>query len=353
MKTVVFAIILFALTTPLAAQWVKHPTQGIPRTADGEPNLTAPTPRTADGKPDLSGLWQRISLKYAANIAADLKPAEIQPWAEALVKQRAEDLQKDHMSIQCLPWGPSYSTSARKAKIVQTPGLILMLDEDLTYRQIFMDGRALETDTNPSWMGYSVGRWEGDTLVVESFGFNDRTWLDRDGHPHTEALRMTERYRRRDFGHMEIEITLNDPQVYARPWTVALRAELMADTDLLESVCNESHHSLEHWVGTTSDGKKSEVKVAPEILAKYAGIYEEQDFWGNRPHPAIIEVTVSDGALFAELKGREKVQLVAQSETTFSGFYGLGIKFVTDGQGAVTHLLEMRISRDYRFRRTR
>ncbi len=353
MKTVVFAIILFALTTPLAAQWVKHPTPGIPRTADGEPNLTAPTPRTADGKPDLSGLWQRISLKYAANIAADLKPAEIQPWAEALVKQRAEDLQKDHMSIQCLPWGPSYSTSARKAKIVQTPGLILMLDEDLTYRQIFMDGRALETDTNPSWMGYSVGRWEGDTLVVESFGFNDRTWLDRDGHPHTEALRMTERYRRRDFGHMEIEITLNDPQVYARPWTVALRAELMADTDLLESVCNESHHSLEHWVGTTSDGKKSEVKVAPEILAKYAGIYEEQDFWGNRPHPAIIEVTVSDGALFAELKGREKVQLVAQSETTFSGFYGLGIKFVMDGQGAVTHLLEMRISRDYRFRRTR
>src|SRR6266516_1074502 len=353
MKTVVFAIILFALTTPLAAQWVKHPTPGIPRTADGEPNLTAPTPRTADGKPDLSGLWQRISLKYAANIAADLKPAEIQPWAEALVKQRAEDLQKDHMSIQCLPWGPSYSTSARKAKIVQTPGLILMLDEDLTYRQIFMDGRELETDTNPSWMGYSVGRWEGDTLVVESFGFNDRTWLDRDGHPHTEALRMTERYRRRDFGHMEIEITLNDPQVYARPWTVALRAELMADTDLLESVCNESHHSLEHWVGTTSDGKKSEVKVAPEILAKYAGIYEEQDFWGNRPHPAIIEVTVSNGALFAELKGREKVQLVAQSETTFSGFYGLGIKFVMDGQGAVTHLLEMRISRDYRFRRTR
>jgi len=229
----------------------------------------------------------------------------------------------------------------------------LMLDEDLTYRQIFMDGRALETDTNPSWMGYSVGRWEGDTLGVESFGFNDRTWLDRDGHPHTEALRMTERYRRRDFGHMEIEITLNDPQLYARPWTVALRAELMADTELLESVCNESHHSLEHWVGTTSDGKKSEVKVAPEILAKYAGTYEELDFWGNRPHPAIIEITVYDGALFAELKGREKVQLVAQSETTFSGFYGLGIKFVTDGQGAVTHLLEMRISRDYRFRRTR
>src|SRR2546422_806408 len=353
MKAVVFATILFALSTPLAAQWVKHPTPAIPRTADGKPNLTAPAPRTADGKPDLSGLWQRISLKYERNIAADLKPGEIQPWAEALVKQRAEDLQKDSPGIQCLPWGPSYSTSARKAKIVQTPGLILMLDEDLTYRQIFMDGRALETDPIPSWMGHSVGRWEGDTLLVESVGFNDRSWLDHDGHPHSEALRMTERYRRPDFGHLEIEVTLNDPQVYARPWTVALSAELMADTDLLESVCNESHTSLEHWVGKASDEKKSEVKVAPGILAKYAGTYEEQDLWGNRPHPAMIELTVSNGALFAELKGRENDRLLAQSETNFSGFHGLGIKFVTDGRGAVTHLLEQHISGDYRFRRTR
>jgi len=353
MKTVVFAITLSAITTPLAAQWVNYPTPGIPRTANGAPNLTAPAPRTSDGKPDLSGLWQRISLKYERNIAADLKPEEIQPWAQALVRQRSEDLQKDHMSVQCLPWGPSYNNSARKTKIVQTPGLLLMLDEDLTYRQIFLDGRKLETDPNPSWMGYSVGRWDGDTLVVDSFGFNDRTWLDRDGHPHTEALRMTERYRRLDVGHMRIEITVNDPQVYARPWTVALNAELTPDTDLLESVCNESHHSLEHWVGKASDEKKSEVKVAPEILAKYAGTYEELDLWGNRPHPAIIEVTVSNGALFAELKGREKVQLVAQSETNFSGFYGLGISFVRDAQGVVTYLLERRISRDYRFRRTK
>ena len=353
MKTVVFAIMLSALSTPLAAQWVDYPTSGIPRTADGKPNLTAAAPRTPDGKPDLSGIWQRISLKYERNIAADLKPGEIQPWAAALVRQRAEDLQKDHMSVQCLPWGPSYSNSARKAKIVQTPGLILTLDEDLTYRQIFLDGRSLEKDPNPSWMGYSVGRWEGDTLVVDSYGFNDRTWLDRDGHPHSEALRMTERYRRQDFGHMQIEITLNDPQVYARPWTVALSAELNPDTDLLESVCNESHHSLEHWVGKASDEKKSEVKVSPEILAKYAGTYEELDFWGNRPHPAIIEITISDGALFAELKGREKVPLVAQSETNFSGLYGLGVSFVTDEHGVVTYLLERRISRDYRFRRKR
>ena len=350
---IIVALAIWGMTTPLAAQWLKYPTPGIPRTPDAKPNLTAPAPRTADGKPDLSGLWQRILAKYESNITADLKSGEIPPWVQALVQERAEDLQKDSPAVQCLPWGPSYSTSARMAKIVQTPGLIVMLEEDLTYRQIFMDGRPLETDPIPSWMGHSVGRWEGDTLVVQSFGFNDRSWLDHDGHPHSEALRMTERYRRPDFGHMEIEITLNDPAVYARPWTVALSAVLMPDTDLLEAVCNENHNSLAHWVGKASDDKKSEVKVAPEILAKYAGTYEELDLWGNRPHPAIIEVTVSNGALFAELKGREKVQLVAQSETNFSGFYNWGVAFVRDNQGNVTHLLERHVSGDYRYRRTR
>jgi hypothetical protein len=228
------------------------------------------------------------------------------------------------------------------------------LDEGLAYRQIFMDGRALETDPNPSWMGYSVGRWEGDTLAVESFGFNDRTWLDSAGHPHTEALRMTERYRRRDFGHMDIEVTLDDPAVYTRPWTVALTAELRPDTELLESVCNEGDHkSLESWVGKASDEKKTEVKVAPEILAKYAGTYVEQDLWGPGPHPRIIQITASDQALVAELSDRGKVQLSAQSETTFTGFFGWGIRFVTDSQGVTTHLLEMHVSGDYRFARSK
>ena len=350
---IIVALAIWGMTTPLAAQWLKYPTPGIPRTPDAKPNLTAPAPRTADGKPDLSGLWQRILAKYESNITADLKSGEIPPWVQALVQERAEDLQKDSPAVQCLPWGPSYSTSARMAKIVQTPGLIVMLEEDLTHRQIFMDGRPLETNPIRSWMGHSVGRWEGDTLVVESFGFNDRSWLDHDGHPHSEALRMTERYRRPDFGHMEIEITLNDPKVYARPWTVALSAVLMPDTDLLEAVCNESHNSLAHWVGKASDDKKSEVKVAPEILAKYAGTYEELDLWGNRPHPALIEVTVSNGALFAELKGREKVQLVGQSETNFTGFYNWGLAFVRDDQGNVTQLLERHVSGDYRYRRKR
>ena len=186
---------------------------------------------------------------------------------------------------------------------------------------------------------------------MESNGYNDRTWLDRDGHPHSEALHMTERYRRRDFGHMDIEVTLTDPKVYARPWTVALKAELVPDTELLEAVCNEDSAGREHWVGKASDDKVIEVKVAPAILAKYAGTYREQDLWGVGPHRRIIEITVSDGRLTAELKGRGKTQLGAQSQTKFSGFFGLGVDFVTDGQGMPTHLLEMHVSGNYRFQR--
>src|SRR5580698_6946343 len=199
--TPALALLAAALSAPLAAQWLNHPTPGIPRTPGGKPDLAAPAPRTPDGKPDLSGLWNKISPKYSRNIAADLKPGEVQPWAEALVRQRQEDLGRDYMNVLCVPLGPGYTTSADSTgaemmKIVQTPALILILNPDLTYRQIFLDGRPLETAPNPSWMGYSTGHWDGDTLAVESYGFNDRTWLDHDGHPHTQALRTTERYRR-------------------------------------------------------------------------------------------------------------------------------------------------------------
>jgi len=161
MKAAVFAILSVTLMAPLKAQWLNYPTPGIPRTADGKPQLTAPTPRTADGKPDLTGVWNRISPKYDANIAADLKPGDIQPWAQALVEKRKEDLGKDHMAAHCLPFGPEYSTAQRYVKIVQTPTLIVMLDEDLTYRQVYLDGRPLESDPQPAWMGYSVGHWDG------------------------------------------------------------------------------------------------------------------------------------------------------------------------------------------------
>jgi hypothetical protein len=351
MSAFVIAAIGLALSAPLPAQWLHLPTPGIPRTANGKPNLTAPAPRARDGKPDLSGIWQRTVAKYNANIAADLKPGEVQPAAEAVVKSRMANFGREYMGLQCLPYGPDAVNSPRRTKIVQAPGVILMLDEDLTYRQIFMDGRKLEGEPNPSWMGYSVAHWEGDTLVVESNGYNDRTWLDRNGHPHSEALRMTEKYRRPDFGHLQIEATFNDPATYAKPITIALSADLVADTELLESVCNEGNDRKEHWVGQLSDAEKNRKKLSPELLAKYAGTYEEQDLWGQGPHPRMIDITVSNGELVAQLKGRDKVNLVAQSDTTFTGFYGLGLDFVRDASGNVTHVLEMHVSGNYRFRR--
>ena len=217
MKAPLIVLVTVALSAPASAQWLNQPTAGLPRTPDGKPNLSAPTPRAPDGKPDLSGLWTKISPKYSRNIAADLKPDDVQPWARALLDERRENLGKEYMNVKCVPLGPGYvtaadSTGAEMMKIIQTPGLILILNPDLTYRQIFLDGRKLEPAPNPNWMGYSVGHWEGETLVVESYGFNDRTWLDHDGHPHTEALRVTERYRRRDVGNLDVEVTLSDPR---------------------------------------------------------------------------------------------------------------------------------------------
>ncbi len=345
-------VLAVALSAPASAQWLNQPTAGLPRTPDGKPNLSAPAPRAPDGKPDLSGLWTKISPKYSRNIAADLKRDEVQPWARALVEERREDLGKEYMNVKCVPLGPGYvtaadSTGAEMMKIVQTPGLILILNPDLTYRQIFLDGRKLEDAPNPTWMGYSVGRWEEDTLVVESFGFNDRTWLDHDGHPHTEALRVTERYRRRDVGNLDVEVTFSDPGTYARPFTVAVRAELAADTEMLEWVCNEGRSGLEHWVGKASDERKNEVKVNPEILSKYIGTYEEQQpYW--RAVPRVVQITVEDGVLVANMDGRGNVPLIATSVTSFTGLYGLGVEFIEGGAGG---LYVKHVSGNYPFAR--
>jgi hypothetical protein len=352
MKAFLIALTAVALSAPASAQWLNQPTAGLPRTPDGKPNLSAPAPRTADGKPDLSGLWTKISPKYSRNIAADLKPDEIQPWARALVEQRREDLGKEYMNVRCVPLGPGYTTSADSTgaemmKIVQTPGLIIILNPDLTYRQVFLDGRALEAAPNPAWMGYSVGRWDGDTLVVESFGFNDRTWLDHDGHPHTEGLRMTERYRRRTVGSLDVEVTFSDQKAYSKPWTVAVRAELAADTEMIEWVCNESPHGVEHWVGKASDERKGEVQVAPAILSKYVGTYEEQQpYW--RVAARVVRISVVDGKLVANMDGRGDVPLIATSETSFTGLYGLGVEFIEGGAGG---LFVKHVSGNYRFAR--
>ena len=351
MKIFSTLIICTALVTPLEAQWVERPTPGIPRTVDGKPNLTAPAPRIADGKPDLTGLWQWFSPDTAiGNVAlrkpGDLKAADIQPWVQALLQQRAENFGIENPRYHCLPDGPNYSTGQGFKRILQTPAMIVILQEDLTYRQIHMDGRALEPDPNPSWMGYSVGHWEGDTLVVESNGYNDRTWL-LGGYAHTEALRMTERFRRTDFGHLEIAVTFDDPKAYNKPWTLRLSARLGADTEMMESVCNERpDNGQQHWVGRVSDAQKSAVKVAPEVLAKYVGLYK--GIYGRNLRT--VDVTLSGGALFISVNGGPKQAIVPQSETKFSGT-GLSYQFTRDDQGIATAVLEGHISGDWKFER--
>jgi len=241
------------VTSPAGAQWVNYPTAGIPRTADGKPNLAGPVPRTTDGKPDFSGVWQPDDQKFFQNLAAGLKPEDVpmQPWAKDLQQLRVARDHVDDPLARCLPHGvPRVNTNGLfPFKMIQTPGLVVMLYEQLyLFRQIFLDGRKLGNDAPPAWLGYSTAKWEGDTLVVETSGFNDKTWLDtQQGHPATEALRVTERFRRPDFGHLELQATIDDPKAYTKPWTsTTQKFHLVLNTDILEFICIEGEKDLPH-----------------------------------------------------------------------------------------------------------
>ena len=267
MKTLIASVaIACALSAALSAQWLKYPTAGVPRTADGGPDLKAPAPRAPDGKPDLSGIWDiehnrpcpppgcfdmEVGQEFA-DIGWSLKGGlPYQPWAVEARKTRSKDNGKDDPVTRCLPGGVVKShTSAFLRKIVQTPGLLLILREaETSYRQIFTDGRPLPAVEQPTFDGYSVGRWDGDTLLVETVGVKDGTWLDRSGSPMTEAARITERFRRVSYGKLEIEITVDDPKAYTAPWTVTLNHSIVLDTELLAATCLENEKSLVHIVG--------------------------------------------------------------------------------------------------------
>ena len=203
-----------------------------------------PTPRTADGKPDLSGVW------FAQRTVDPGKPEPL-PWAETLLRERAANNAKDAPGAHCLPRGITNAGALFPFKLVQTPGLLVMLFEDdvPSHRQVFLDGRDHPKDPNPMWMGYSIGHWEGDTLVIDTVGFDDRSWLDNVGHPHTEMMRVVERFRRPDLGHLEIEFTIDDPGAYAKPWKIKRASELDAGDDIGEYVCAENEKDVEHMVG--------------------------------------------------------------------------------------------------------
>jgi hypothetical protein len=259
------------------AQWLNYPTAGTPRGADGKPSLSAKAPRASNGRPDLTGVWRTAYgsadenerlfgpgvkafiepgddpstfSRYFLDILVDV-PRDASPMrpATAALFQRNAARKSYSSSANCLPQGLPRTdiNSYAPFKIIQTPGVIAVLYEvDNTHRQIYTDGRPLPVDPQPTWGGYSVGRWDGDTLIVDAAGFNAETWLDSGGHPHSEALRIQERFHRRDFGHMDLIVTIDDPGMYTRPFTIKVTEMLLPDTDILESVCNENEKDRTH-----------------------------------------------------------------------------------------------------------
>ena len=271
-------VLLFvALSVNANAQWLNFAPPGTPMTRDGKPNLTAPTPRTADGKTDLSGTWMHEQTsaeemkrlfgafideeiktgvpgmeigtqnKYAINILLDFKPNEAPMRPEAVERMRRLAAERDPANV-CVdvPGFPLAGLLSEPIKIVQAPRTTIVLYEaGSLHRQIYSDGRAFPKEFNlPAFLGYSVGRWEGDVFVIETRGFNDKTSLDLIGHPHSEALHVTERFRRIDFGHMDVEMTFDDPQMYTKPFTVKIPHTLMADQDIFEMFCENEKDSV-------------------------------------------------------------------------------------------------------------
>jgi len=300
-----FAAMLILAAVPVAvhAQWPPWPTPNVPKLPDGKPNLEGPTPRTAQGHPDFTGIWEFVDANRrprpgaagaaggsgpaTAPAASDAKssapgspPAPVAgvgqgarppfksqffnigstvpgglpftPWAAALRKQRTDNNNKDNPDAHCLPMGfMQFHTHPQPRKMIQTPTLLVIIYEaNYGLRQIFMDGRPLPNDDpDPWWYGYSIGHWDGDTLVVETTGFRDDMWLDVEGSPLTSSGKVTERFRRPDFGHLTIDITVEDPKSYTHPWTVRINQKIMLNTNLIEFVCNENEKSDAHLVG--------------------------------------------------------------------------------------------------------
>lgn len=268
MKTVRLPAIAVLLCGAATAQWIQYPTEGVPRGKDGKPSLAAPAPRSADGKPDLSGMWaigealpcpklltddsgDCLEKMPISQMAADLNKAvpgglPFQPWALDVLKQRKASGLDPH--VQCLPSNfPRMFTLPHFTKFVETRRLLVLMNEfNASYRQIFLDGRPLPEDPQPSWNGYSTGKWEGDTLVVETNGFRDDLWMDMAGTPLTGAARVTERFRRPNFGRLEIDATVNDPKAYTRPWSFRIVDKLVLDTELMDEVCLENEKSAKH-----------------------------------------------------------------------------------------------------------
>jgi hypothetical protein len=326
--TILATVITLSAAVPAGAQWINYPTPGVPRTADGKPDLTAPVPRTADGKPDLSGVWAANGLGYSTNITN----VEMLPWAQKVYEARLATYGHEDPASNCLPEGPRAGLPGLEPfRIVQTPHVSYFMYESSPVRQVFADGRKLPDDPTPTWMGYSVARWDGDTFVIDTAGYNERTWLDFTGHPHSDALHVTERFRRTDFGHMQLSMTFEDPKAYRQPWTITVAINLVPDTELLEYVCLENEKDRPRLVGRASDDRSASKKVSRDTLARYVGVYDVVmlGVWTVSIEGDDLKIEMSDGG------GKQSV--IPHSDTVF--LYppvGGPVRFVSDEKGQVT-----------------
>jgi hypothetical protein len=318
-RIVTVAALWLLLPASLCAQWLAFKTPGIPRTPDGKPDLTAPTPRTVDGHPDLSGLWAPRLNFYWLDIIQNIKDETIfKPEAAALFQKRATEYNLDGPVTRCLPLGPG-DIFLGWSRIMQSPAEVAVLQGGLVqgYREIFLDRRELSKDPDPTWRGYSVGRWNGDTLAVETAGFNDTGRLDQVGHPRSEKLHVTERFRRVDFGHMQFEIIFDDPVNLTKPLTISLQMNYMPDASMMESVCNENEKDRTHFVASEL---KPRIQLSATDLAKYEGVYEPGNF--------VISLVNNQLYLW-------DIPLFPQSKTIFESRFS-EMEFSLDSTGAVT-----------------
>jgi hypothetical protein len=334
--------LIVAAVVGLQAQWFNYPDPRIPRLPDGKPNLSAPPPRAPDGKPDFSGVWASDPGGYQLNITAELEPEHFQPWALAVSKERANSFAAGSPTARCLPAGPTIRSFIGPSEIVQTSRMMVLLNETTgRFRQVFLDGRTLPMDPNPTWDGYSVGSWDGDTLIVESAGYNDRSWLDFAGHPHSDALRLTERYRRTDFGHIELQITIDDPKAYRKPWTIEVGLRLIPDADLLENVCAENQQPTSKML---SAGNVI-ARLSRDQLGTLIGVYEERP--GRN-----WQVTLKGDELPLQRPGqRVPAPMIPLSATDFALATGASIQFSLDNAGAVSGFVFANVESETRTQR--
>ena len=343
-------VVYFVCVAPVTAQWFDWRTPDIPRLENGRVDLDAPAPRLPDGGPDVSGFW------VPADATGSLFDREnYQDWALDVMAEQQDAFYVNDPRFNCLPDGPpSYIAGPSvggSRRIVQTPSMIVVLNPDMTYRLICTVCREQqESPLVSTWLGYSTGHWEDDTLVVESNGFNDRTWLTREGLPHTDQLRITERYRRTSFGRMQLEIEYTDPGTLTRPVEASVELNYRADSDLLEIVCNESETGQRHYSGELSQAEEKTVEIPIETLRSYVGTY--RGAWlGNM---ITAEVSLEEGELFLTRTPRysdtggntdsDTSRLIPQSQNAFDSSFGLGWIFNVNEAGEVDSVSEVHVS---------